>query len=59
MPRGPNGEWRPADTIGRAVLIAKLATGEIEEPPPPHTQRYAPVKANQRTEPANPKQEAS
>ena len=31
MPRGPRGEKRPADTIGRAVQIAKIATGEIEE----------------------------
>ena len=31
MPRGPNGEKRPADTIGAAVMVAKIATGEIEE----------------------------
>ncbi|HVB16833.1 MAG TPA: hypothetical protein VNF04_09900, partial [Stellaceae bacterium] len=31
MPRGPNGERRPADTIGCAVTVAKIATGEIEE----------------------------
>ena len=31
MPRGPNGEHRPADLVGRAVKIAKIATGEIEE----------------------------
>lgn len=28
MPRGPHGESRPADVIGNAVLIAKIATGE-------------------------------
>lgn len=31
MPRGPRGEKRPADTIGCAVMVAKIATGEIEE----------------------------
>lgn len=31
MPRGPNGEKRPGDTIGAAVMVAKIATGEIEE----------------------------
>ena len=31
MPRGPKGEKRPADAIGNAVMIAKIATGEIEE----------------------------
>ncbi len=31
MPTGPKGQRRPADVIGAAVQIAKLATGEIEE----------------------------
>lgn len=31
MPRGPKGEKRPADAIGNAVMIARIATGEIEE----------------------------
>jgi hypothetical protein len=31
MPKGPHGEKRPADAIGRAVMIAKIATGEIED----------------------------
>ena len=31
MPKGPRGERRPADAIGRAVLIGKIATGEIED----------------------------
>jgi hypothetical protein len=30
MPRGPKGEKRPADVIGAAIVIAKIATGEIE-----------------------------
>ena len=31
MPKGPRGEKRPADVIGAAVKVAKVATGEIEE----------------------------
>lgn len=31
MPRGPKGEKRPADVNQRAVMIAKIATGEIED----------------------------
>src|SRR5215210_5343578 len=34
MPRGPKGERRPADAIGAAVMIAKIATGEIKEDVP-------------------------
>ena len=31
MPRGRKGEKRPADVIGAAVMIGKIATGEIED----------------------------
>jgi hypothetical protein len=31
MPRGPKGERRPADAIGNAIMIAKIATGEIDD----------------------------
>ena len=31
MPKGPRGEKRPADVIGAAVMVARIATGEIEE----------------------------
>lgn len=31
MPKGPRGEKRPADAIGLAVMIGKIATGEIED----------------------------
>jgi hypothetical protein len=31
MPKGPRGEKRPADAVARAVMVAKIATGEIEE----------------------------
>jgi hypothetical protein len=30
MLRGPKGEKRPADAIGSAIMIARIATGEIE-----------------------------
>ncbi len=33
MPRGPKGEKRPADVIGAAVHVMRIATGEIEETP--------------------------
>jgi hypothetical protein len=33
MPTGPKGEKRPADVNARAVLIAKIATGEIDDVP--------------------------
>ena len=31
MPEGPRGEKRPAVAIGRAVMVAKITTGEIED----------------------------
>lgn len=31
MPKGPQGQKRPADVIGAAIKIARIATGEIEE----------------------------
>ena len=31
MPKGPNGQKRPADAIGSAVMVAQIATGEIED----------------------------
>jgi len=31
MPRGPKGEKRPADVIGNAVHVMRIATGEIKE----------------------------
>ena len=29
MPKGPKGEKRPADVIGAAVKVMKIATGDI------------------------------
>jgi hypothetical protein len=34
MAKGPKGEHRPADVNARAVMIARIATGEIDDAPP-------------------------
>jgi len=34
MPRGPKGEKRPADTNAAAVLVGKIATGDVEDVSP-------------------------
>lgn len=31
MPKGPNGQKRPADVIGNAVRVMEIATGQVEE----------------------------
>lgn len=31
MPKGPQGQRRPADAIGCAVLVGRIATGEVED----------------------------
>ena len=31
MPKGPQGQKRPADVVGCAVRVAKIATGEVVE----------------------------
>lgn len=42
MPRGPKGEKRPADVIGNAVHVMRIATGEAqEETPAKHGKEYA------------------
>jgi hypothetical protein len=33
MPKGPQGQKRPADAIGLAVMVGKIATGEIDDNP--------------------------
>lgn len=33
MPRGPKGEKRPADVIGAAVMVGRIATGEVDDAP--------------------------
>lgn len=34
MPKGPRGEKRPADVIGGAIRVARIATGEEPEDAP-------------------------
>ena len=31
MPKGPQGQKRPADAIGAAVLVMKIATGQVSD----------------------------
>ena len=31
MPKGPSGQKRPADVIGNAVHVMRIAAGQIEE----------------------------
>lgn len=31
MPKGPQGQKRPADSVGMSVMVAKIATGEEQE----------------------------
>ena len=31
MPKGPKGQKRPADVIGNAIKVARIATGEEQE----------------------------
>ena len=33
MPKGPQGQKRPADVIGAAIRVARIATGEEDETP--------------------------
>jgi hypothetical protein len=35
MPKGPKGEKRPADVIGNAVHVMRIATGQIVDDPAP------------------------
>jgi hypothetical protein len=37
MPKGPKGEKRPADVIGNAVKVMRIATGEEEDVIPAST----------------------
>jgi len=44
MPRGPKGEKRPADVIGNAVHVMRIATGEIKDNPGQEPKRAAGTK---------------
>ncbi len=43
MPKGPKGQKRPADVIGTAIKVAKIATGEIEDVQPDDDKNKAAV----------------
>jgi hypothetical protein len=34
VPKGPQGQKRPGDVIGAAIMVARIATGEIQETAP-------------------------
>jgi hypothetical protein len=51
MPKGPKGEKRPADVVGAAVMIAKIATGELDDAVPRNSEK---PRENQKDEPKNP-----
>ena len=40
MPKGPRGEKRPGDVIGAAIMVAKIATGEVEDNPTPEDKAH-------------------
>ncbi len=40
MPKGPQGQKRPADAIGRAVLVGKIATGEAKDDADPSKEHH-------------------
>jgi hypothetical protein len=53
MPR-PKGKKRPADVVGAAVMVAKIATGEIEEGNEPETKAAAAWQARRQSPPSEP-----
>ena len=38
MPKGPSGQKRPADAIARAVMVMKIATGDVADATPEGTE---------------------
>jgi hypothetical protein len=43
MPTGPKGQKRPADAIGAAIMVGKIATGELEDAPTEDSKNAAAV----------------
>ncbi len=41
MPKGPKGEKRPADVIGAAVMVGRIATGDVEDAKRDPAKEYA------------------
>jgi len=50
MPTGPKGERRPADVIGNAVKVMRIATGEEPEDHRPRRRRERPRREGARKE---------
>ena len=49
MPKGPQGQWRPAGAGALAVHVCRIATGEIEETyDPPQADLVTPSQADER-----------
>lgn len=59
MPRGPKGEWRPAETGPCAVHVMKIATGEIDETFEPPKRNAGNREASQRASKAGKARAAS
>jgi len=53
----PTGNKRPADVIGNAIAVAKIATGEISEKPKKATNRMNSGKARAKSLPASKRSE--
>lgn len=54
MPRGPKGEYRPSDTIECAVMVGRIATGEIRDTLPSAKRRSGLAGAKARNEKLSP-----
>ena len=48
MPKGPKGQKRPADVIGNAVHVMKIATGELSDELDPSGKNQAAVELGRR-----------
>ena len=58
MPKGPQGQTRPTDPIACAVMVAKIATGEVEETEPPAQRKGGLVGGKARAESLTPERRA-
>lgn len=56
MPKGPNGEKRPSDTIAAAIMVARISVGEIEEELPSKRRNGGLVGGKSRTESMTPEE---
>ena len=56
MPKGPKGERRPADVVGAAIKVAKIATGEEKEDTPSKTRKGGLKGGKSRAEALTPEQ---